>query len=153
MKNILSFLLIIASLSMPSIAHDGHKDTLDISNAWARETFGRTMSAAAYVTIKNNTHSDDKLVSVSSTIAKMTEIHLSKEEDGMMKMQPVHGGIAIKKGTTLHLKPKSYHVMMMRLEKPLAKGAVFPIVLHFKKAGKVTIFVEVRDIHGKAVKK
>ncbi|WND03409.1 copper chaperone PCu(A)C [Temperatibacter marinus] len=147
MKFLITLMMLMSSFA--SMAHDGHKDSLEISNVWARETLGRTMSAAAYLTIKNIGHHDDHLVSVSSKIAAVTEIHLSKMENNMMMMAPVDGGLPLPKKKILRLKPQSYHIMMMRLTKPLAKGDVFPVTLTFKKAGDVEIFVEVRGIDGK----
>lgn len=168
-KNLFTLSLLSAlllGLLSPVFAHDGHVaghdaghnhehdhkigEKLEISDVWARETMGRTMSAAAYMVLKNPTPTDDKLIDVQSAIAKRVEIHLSKVADGKMTMEHVKDGLLIKKdGGTVKLKPGSYHIMFMGLAKPLAKGDVFSLTLVFEKAGKVTIPVEVRAVDGK----
>jgi hypothetical protein len=43
-------------------------------------------------------------------------------EQGVAKMRPVEGGLEIKPGETVELKPGSFHVMLMGLKQPLRKG-------------------------------
>jgi copper(I)-binding protein len=43
-------------------------------------------------------------------------------ERGVAKMRPVQGGLEIKPGETVELKPGSLHVMLMGLKQPLEKG-------------------------------
>lgn len=152
-KALIAFALLAVSMNpVISVAADAgdHKDHhgLDISDVWARETMGRTMSAAAYMTLKNGTHADEKLLSVEGDFAKRIELHLSSVKGGQMTMMPVQDGLDIPKNKSVKLKPMSYHVMMMGLSKPLAKGDVFPLTLVFEKAGKVTVYVTVRGMDG-----
>ena len=42
--------------------------------------------------------------------------------------------------------PQGAHVMLMGLKAPLKKGASFPAILHFEKAGDVTVEVTVQGI-------
>ena len=43
-------------------------------------------------------------------------------EDGVMKMRPVEGGLEIKPGETVTLKPGGYHMMFVDLKHPLEQG-------------------------------
>ena len=42
-------------------------------------------------------------------------------QNGVMRMRPVAGGLEIKPGQTVTLKPGGYHMMFMQLQRP-AKG-------------------------------
>jgi copper(I)-binding protein len=110
---------------------------------------------AAY--LKINSDADDTLVSamVDTSVAAMAQIHeMVPVESGMstestmdssaMTMQEVDH-IDIVAGTQLELKPGGYHVMLMKLVKPLLTGETFKITLTFTKAGAVVIDVPVLE--------
>jgi copper(I)-binding protein len=110
---------------------------------------------AAY--LKINSDADDTLVSamVDTSVAAMAQIHeMVPVENGMstestmdssaMTMQEVDH-IDIVAGTQLELKPGGYHVMLMKLVKPLLTGETFKITLTFTKAGAVVIDVPVLE--------
>jgi copper(I)-binding protein len=56
-----------------------------------------------------------------------------------MKMRPVAGGLEIKPGQTVELKPGGYHVMFVGLKQQLTQGQHFNVTLEFAKAGKVDV--------------
>ena len=60
-------------------------------------------------------------------------------EDGVMKMRPVEGGLEIKPGETVTLKPGSLHVMFVDLKHPLEPGKTVEATLQFEKAGTVEV--------------
>jgi periplasmic copper chaperone A len=66
-------------------------------------------------------------------------VHNMVMEQGVAKMRPVEGGLEIKPGETVELKPGSLHVMLMGLKQPLEKGQKVKGTLEFEKAGKVEI--------------
>ena len=43
-------------------------------------------------------------------------------ENGVMKMRPVEGGLEIKPGETVMLKPSGFHIMLVNLKQPLQQG-------------------------------
>ena len=90
-------------------------------------------------------HSDsaDKLVSASSTVAERVEIHTMSEEDGIMKMRKVEGGLELPANTTVILRPSGYHLMLMGLKEPLKAETEFPLTLTFEKAEPQTVQVKV----------
>lgn len=67
-----------------------------------------------------------------------------------MKMAPVEGGLVIKPGETVTLKPGGYHLMFLDLTKPLTKGEMAKGTLTFEKAGAVPVEFEVESIAAKA---
>ncbi|MFM7536950.1 MAG: copper chaperone PCu(A)C [Acidimicrobiales bacterium] len=129
-----------------------------VSGAWARTSPASATNGAAYLTV--TAAADDALVAAKapSEIAGMTEIHETVAADmgsattlagsattmGAMTMKPV-AKIALPAGKAVELKPGGYHVMLMKLAKPLTKGQTFDLELTFEKAGKRTVKVEVRD--------
>jgi periplasmic copper chaperone A len=56
-----------------------------------------------------------------------------------MKMRPLPGGIEIKPGETVTLKPGSDHVMLMNLKHPLEAGQTVGATLQFDKAGTLKV--------------
>jgi copper(I)-binding protein len=51
-----------------------------------------------------------------------------------MRMREVKGGLPLPARQTVELKPSGYHVMLMDLKQPLAKGATVPMTLRFEDA-------------------
>jgi periplasmic copper chaperone A len=60
-------------------------------------------------------------------------------ERGVMKMRPVEGGLEIKPGETVTLKPSGLHLMLKDLKHPLEQGKMVEATLQFEKAGTVKI--------------
>jgi periplasmic copper chaperone A len=48
---------------------------------------------------------------------------------------PVPGGLEIKPGQTVELKPNSFHLMLENLKEPIQQGMPFKATLTFEKAG------------------
>jgi hypothetical protein len=60
-------------------------------------------------------------------------------DNGVMKMRPVEGGLEIKPGETVTLKPSSLHVMLTNLTHPLEQGQGVKLTLKFEHAGTVAV--------------
>ena len=118
--------------------------SLEISDPWSRATPKGSSVAAGYMTIKNSGSTPDRLISGSSDVAPKFEVHEMKMEGGIAKMRPVKGGLEIKPGETVELKPGSFHLMFVGLKKPLSAGEQFKATLVFEKAGSVNIDYDVR---------
>lgn len=147
MKIILAVIMFCLTFgSSPVLSHEDEKHGLSIEKAWARKT-SRTVSAAVYLTITNDAHDMEFLNGVSTDIANMAMIHQSREVDGVMQMDHMDS-LPIAPGETLEFAPGGYHVMLMGLSKPLAKGDVFTITLDFKNAGPTPVVVEVTGLMG-----
>jgi copper(I)-binding protein len=127
-----------AALAQPS--------QLEITNAWAGATPGKSENGAAYVTIQSPTA--DRLVSASSPVAKKVEVHTMSMEGAVMKMRPL-AGLDIPAGQPVSFKPGSEHIMLMGLNHPLREGQSFPLTLDFEKAGPRTVTVSVEKVGAK----
>jgi hypothetical protein len=122
-----------------AIAEDYTVGTIEIDNPWTRATPKGATVAGAYMTIKNKGNAPDRLVGGSVAVADKFQVHQMLMEKGIAKMRPVEGGLEIKPGETVALKPGSFHVMLMGLKQPLEKGQKVKGTLQFEKAGKVDI--------------
>lgn len=140
MKRIVLVLaLALSSWTAYAVAEDYTAGTIEIDNPWARATPKGATVAGAYMTIKNKGTAPDRLVGGSVAVANKFQVHQMLMEKGIAKMRPVEGGLEIKPGESVQLKPGSYHVMLMGLKQPLEKGQKIKGTLQFEKAGKVDI--------------
>jgi copper(I)-binding protein len=76
-------------------------------------------------------------------VASHVEVHKMEVEGGVAKMRPVEGGLEIKPGDSIELKPGSFHVMFVGLKRPLEQGQKVKGTLEFQKAGKVDVEFDV----------
>lgn len=114
-----------------------------VSQAFARPTVPGQPTGGAYISIENKGKVADTLKSVSSAVAKSTEVHTMKMDGDVMKMREV-GSIDIKPSEKISMQPgDGYHIMLMGLNKPLKVGDHFPMTLDFAKAGKINVDVTV----------
>ena len=104
-----------------------------------RATVGSMSNSAAYVSILNHGKMADRLVDVTSNLARKTELHKMEKDNGVMKMRQVEGGIDLLPGKTIHLAPGGFHVMLVGLNAPLTANSMFEITLVFQNAGKKTV--------------
>ena len=136
------FGIIIASaiaLSSGAHAYDYKIGSLEIDRPWSRAVPKGATVAAGYLTIKNTGTEPDRLLGGSTPVAGKFEVHEMSMDKGVMKMRPVTGGLEIKPGETVELKPQSFHIMMMGLKQPIEKGKPFKGSLMFEKAGAVDV--------------
>ena len=100
------FAVALAQISTtPVQAADYDVGSIHITAPWARATPKGASSGAAYVTIANKGTEPDRVNCVSSDVSAACQIHTMAMERGVMKMRPVEGGLEIKPGETVPLKP------------------------------------------------
>ena len=129
-------------------ARDYKAGSLEIADPWSRATPKGSSVAAGYMTIKNTGSTPARLISGSSDAGSGFQRHETKMEKGVAKMRPIKGGLEIKPGDTVELKPGAFHVMFVGLKKPLAAGDRINATLVFEKAGTVNVEYEVRAMGG-----
>ena len=132
-------------------ADDGHDHQefklgdLTIMDPWVRTT--TTSVTAAYMTIKSK-GAADTLVSASSPIAGMVQLHEVITEGSSSKMQEKPGGFPVPANGQVELKPGGYHVMLMDLKQQPKEGEKVEITLKFEKAGEIKITAPVKPATG-----
>ncbi len=60
-------------------------------------------------------------------------------DNGVMKMRPVEGGLRIKPGETVTLKPGGYHMMLVDLKAQLQQGKTVEATLKVDNGAKVQV--------------
>jgi copper(I)-binding protein len=135
-------LTLIAALLLPLAAMNAAAEEggPKVDRAWARATPG-----AAYFRIRSPI--DDRLIGLASPVAGKAELHSHSEENGIMRMRTVEGGVAVLAAQVLELKPGGpLHVMLTDLKQPLRVGDNFPLTLIFAKAGPCDVIVKVERL-------
>jgi periplasmic copper chaperone A len=124
-------------------ARDYKVGSIDISEPWSRATPKGASVAAGYMKITNKGTTADRLISGSSDVSPTFEVHEMSMDNGVAKMRPIKGGLEIKPGETVELKPGSFHVMFVGLKKPLTAGEHINATLVFEKAGAINVEYDV----------
>jgi copper(I)-binding protein len=112
---------------------------LKISQPWSRVVPNGSKVAAGYMTITNTGSEPDKFIGGTADIANKVEVHEMTMSNGVMKMRALGGGLTIKPGETVALKPNSLHLMFQNLKQAPKQGTPINGTLEFEKAGKVDV--------------
>lgn len=124
-------------------ASHGMANDVMVMSAFARASATPAAKAgAAYVTLMNHGGETDRLLAISTPAAAMAEVHVTRVDGDIVKMEPA-GSIDVPAGGTVEMKPGGLHVMMMGLKAPLKQGGTVELTLSFEKAGDVTVVVPV----------
>src|SRR5207249_10058198 len=92
-------------LATGAVAQQYKLGSLEIDHPWSRATPKGAKTGAGYVSIKNTGSTADRLVGGSFADAGKVEVHQMTMDQGVMKMRPVAGGVEIKPGERVELKP------------------------------------------------
>lgn len=117
-----------------------------IEAPWSRATPGKSKIGAGFMKITNTGTAPDRLIGGSQEVAKDFEVHEMSMVGDVMKMRRLAKGLEIKPGETVELKPSSYHIMFMGLERPLRVDETIKGTLVFERAGTVQVEYKVRPI-------
>lgn len=146
MRRVLIAMLMVAvvgTTALPTMAQEEATcEGLVLLGVWSRPALAMDGSGngAAFLVIVNPGTEDDTLISGSSDVASVVEIHeTSMTEDGVMQMRQVEGGIPIPAGGAVTLRPGGYHVMFIGLNQDLVLDEAFEVTLTFENAGNVTL--------------
>jgi periplasmic copper chaperone A len=120
--------------TLPALAADYDVGSMHITQPWSRATPKGATAGAGYMTITNKGTAQDRVSCVSDDASAQCQIHSMTMEGGVMKMRPVEGGLEIKPGETVTLKPGGFHVMFVDLKHPLEQGNKIKVTLKFDKA-------------------
>lgn len=94
-------------------------------------------TSAAYFIHKNELNEPDTLLSVSSSISGVSQVHESFEtEDGMMGMRE-REQLIIQPGDSIRFEQGGIHVMLMSLNQDLVVGDSVEVQLELAKAGSI----------------
>jgi uncharacterized protein YcnI len=139
--------IVAAAGAAPAVAKAG---SLTLEQPWSRATPGGAKVGGGYLRITNTGPVPDRLTGGSLPLAAKVEVHEMRLEGDVMRMKPVEGGLEIRPGATVELKPGGYHLMFMDLKEPLKEGQTLKGTLTFEKAGSIDVEYMVRGMGGAA---
>ena len=148
LKKIALLLIALALGVAPALARDYSVGTLKIETPWVPASPQGAAAAAGYMEIENTGQEADRLIGGSMLLAGRVQIHEMSLQDGVMKMQELAGGLNIKPGESVALKPGSFHIMFLDLKEPIKPGAPIKGTLTFEKSGTIEIEYQVEPMAG-----
>jgi len=142
-------LIFICVLSLVGCGLPGNASSqpsqIAVEDAWARPTVGLTNAVGGVYLVIENMGGPDKLTGISGDVAAMSSVHETKDNNGMMQMNEVQGGLEIPANSTVTLKPGGLHIMMMDMKQELKAGDTFKLTLKFQSGKDIPVDVTVRD--------
>jgi copper(I)-binding protein len=133
MKRIAFVALIFAAL--PVMAQ------VTVKDPWVRATVSQQKATGAFMQITSA--QDAQLVSASSPVAGVVEVHEMTMEKDVMKMRAVKA-LDLPAGKSVELKPGGYHVMLMDLKQQMKEGDTVPVTLVVEGKDKKRTTIEVK---------
>ncbi|CAH0530358.1 copper chaperone PCu(A)C [Vibrio hippocampi] len=118
---------------------------LEVENAYVRATPPHATTSAMFATIHNNSDRDRTLVSATTDLAQVVELHDVIMDGDMMQMRQI-SRISIPASQSVALAPGSLHVMLLDLLGPLKEGQQVAITLTFADNETVTLQVPVKKV-------
>ena len=130
MKSRLSLAVLTSLLfALPAVAA-GLADQISVADPYVRMAPPTAKVTGAFMTLKNAGDKEVRVVSATSQVANVTELHNHFNDGGVMRMRQVKEIIVPAKGEVA-LKPGSYHVMLIDMKSPLKDGDHVVIQLGF----------------------
>ncbi|HSJ58215.1 MAG TPA: copper chaperone PCu(A)C [Anaerolineae bacterium] len=154
---VICFLALLSIVALSACGASSGSD-LVIDEVWARPAMvaagamagsggmGAAGTGAVFMRIANDTGEADRLVGGTTDVAQAVEIHETVMEGEVMRMQMLPQGLDIPAGGEVLLKPGSYHVMLIGMQRDLVVGDTFEIELNFEKAGSRVVTVQIREM-------
>lgn len=112
---------------------------LEIGSPFTRATLPNAPVGGGYLSITNTGDTDDRLVKVTTPIAKEGQIHEMAMQGDVMKMRQLADGLVIPAGETVTLEPGGFHLMFMGLNTPIVEGKPIAVTLEFEHAGSLVV--------------
>ena len=141
-------LLVLLLAATVASAQDYEAGDIHIQSPWSRELPPTSPNGAVYMTLTNHGSHPDKLLSASTDVAEVVEIHSHILEDGLMKMRRVES-VDLPPHKEVLFGPGGYHFMLIGLKRPLEADDRFQFLLEFEQAGQALVEVVVQSIDGK----
>ena len=113
-----------------------------VADPWIRGTVAQQKATGLFAKITSTQGA--RLVSVSTPVAGLVEIHEMSMAGDVMKMRALPTGLALPAGKVVELKPGGYHVMLMDLKQQLKAGDTVPVTLVLEGPDKKRETVEIK---------
>jgi copper(I)-binding protein len=140
MKWLALFAAALLSAVLPAWAGE-----MEVSEGFLRAPPKAAASGAGFLSIRNGTGQDDRLIAVEAGVSRLVELHTHVRDGDMMRMRRVEA-IAIPAGAAIELKPGGDHIMFIGLTQVLQEGQTVPVRLVFEKAGRKAVDLPVLGV-------
>ena len=117
-------------------------ESITVHDAWVKAV--DTDMTSAFARLSNDGDADAKLLSATSPVSGVVEIH----EVVAGQMQTKDDGLLIPAGAEVELHPGADHLMLMDLREPLTPGSDVEILATFEDGSQLPITAQVRDFAG-----
>ena len=128
--------LLVLLLPFPALAQ------VEVTGAWSRALPPVSANGAAWLRLHNAGADADRLLEISSPMARMVHVHETRIESGVATMGMVDA-LRLAPGEEVLLAPGGLHLMLMGLVSPLVEGGTLPLTLRFERAGEIEVAVPV----------
>lgn len=116
-----------------------------ITDPYARAVPPGQPNSAAFMVLDNTSDTAHAIVSASSPVAEVVELHTHLEVDGMMQMRPIEK-IELPAHMQTELKPGGLHVMLIGLKQDLKVDDTITVTLNFEDESSTELTLPVRKI-------
>ncbi|MFQ5629185.1 MAG: copper chaperone PCu(A)C [bacterium] len=116
---------------------------ISVEDVWSRPAPSGS-NGVVYLVILNKGGAPDRLLSVRTDLARTAEIHETRMQDDVMRMQPVEGALEVPPDSQVEFKPGATHIMLIGLKRALQAGETLQLILKFEKSGERVIESEIR---------
>ncbi len=145
MKKSLGTIVLLGALVLSACG--GSNGGIEVHEPWSRPAL-QGGNGAVYFELHNHAETGDELLSVSTDVANVAELHLSSvDENGVMQMQ-MQPSIPLGPDADVLFAPGGLHIMLIGLKQDLTPGETFDVTLHFKNHEDITLTVTVLDEGG-----
>ncbi len=142
-KTIILALAVFASFTSSFAMSSSQSTGIVIQDPWVRSAPSNAPTLGAFMEIHNNSNQNVKLISAHAEGYKDVQLHRTIDDDGMMRMVEQEF-IPVTANGKIHLKPGSWHMMLIRPEKVPAKGELVLITLKFDNGSSQVVGFNVR---------
>jgi copper(I)-binding protein len=113
-----------------------------VAEPWVRGTVAQQKSTGLFAQITSA--KGGKLVSASSPVAGVVEIHEMSMDGNVMRMRALPQGLELPAGKVVTLRPGGFHLMLQELKQPLQAGDMVVVTLVVQAADGTREVVEVK---------
>lgn len=148
MRMIFSATALALATAGGAFAHDFRVGDLVVDHPWASPVVTGQNVGGAFLAIRNEGETADRLVGARTDVADAVEFHAMVETDGVMSMTPLEA-VESAPGETVEFAPGGAHFMLIGLNRPLGMNDHFDMTLEFENAGEVevTFNIETMAMH------
>ena len=151
MRNIflpLISLVILVSSVFANTSLASENANLVVENGYVRESIPGTSISSAYMTIKNLSAKNIRLIAAASAVSDRIEIHQHTMSDGLMRMRQ-RDYVEISAQNSTVFQPSGFHLMIFHLKQPLKAKENIIITLYFDDQSSIDVNYTVQGLKQK----